>query len=245
MSDSEGTSSNTKKRKAENYEIFQRSKKVIRTPTKANEPDVTDICKQMLEEIKKIRKDQDEMKEKIEINNQEIKALGDEIKKTNEKWEKKYEDLESRFTTLERKVENMEKEKRKNNVVITGIEIDAKDEESKQLVEKWMEKELGVYRKIKEVIKITQDKMLVKMENFEDKMELLINKRKLKGKQIYIDNDLSPQERNIQRKLRLEAVKLREEGKSVKIRHMHIMVDGKRMTYNERDKNLKVDNTKN
>lgn len=213
MSDSEETFSDPKKRKGDDYGIFQRSKKVTRTPTKMEkentESGVMEICKQMLGEIKQLRKDQVQMKEKIEINNKEVKALREEIKMTNKKWEEKYKGVEERLLKLEKKLENIEKEKRKNNIVITGLEIKKEDTEAVKQVEKWMEQEMGITRKIKEVKNISQNKSVVVMESFEAKLEVFKCKSRLRGKKLYIDSDLMPQERQIQKKIRIAAKKLR------------------------------------
>lgn len=50
---------------------------------------ITEMYKQTLEQLKHLRIYQNEMKEKLETNNKEIKALREEIKTTNEKWERK------------------------------------------------------------------------------------------------------------------------------------------------------------
>lgn len=252
MSDSENSMSDSKKRKGD-QEYFHKSKKTQRTPTKAkmevtyadNEANTTEICKQLLIEVRNLRKEQSELKQSLEMNNEEIKALRDDIKILNTKWEKKYEEMENKFRKLEVKVENLEKEKRKNNIVITGMEMKENGKEVEKQVQEWINKELGVNSRIKETRKITQNKVLITMANFEEKMEVMRNKNKLKGKRVYIDSDLTPQEINIQRKLRLEAKKMREEGKIVKMGHLTLIIDGKRLTWSEDDNKLVEKGPKN
>lgn len=79
------------------------------------------ICKQMLE-----------TKEKNEVNNKEVTVLREEIKLTNKKWEEKYNRMEAKVKTLEKKLENVEKEKRRNNFVITGLEMKESPEPAAQ-----------------------------------------------------------------------------------------------------------------
>lgn len=249
MSDAESVDSDTKKRKGENYEIFRKSKKTERSPAREDkrrsETDIMEICKQMLEEIKQVRKDQKEMRKELEDSNNETRTLRDAITAINQKWEQKYEEMENKFQKLEKRMENLEKEKRKNNIVVTGMNIDVKDEVVEKKMEEWLNTELGVETKVKEVKRITQNKILVSMENFDKKLGILRSKTKLKGKKIYIDSDLTSQERDIQRKLRQTANKLREEGKSVKIGHMKLIGDGKEMLWNEKEKAITAKITKN
>lgn len=249
MSDSEGTGSDVKKRRGENYEVFQRSKKMYRSPVKqdkeGNVQDVAVICRQMLEEIKQVRKDQSEMRKEMESGNNEMRALREEIKATNERWEKKYKEMENKFKNLEKRVENLENEKRKNNIIVTGLDMEGKNEEWKKQMEEWINTELGVENKVKEVIEIVPKKYLVKMQNFEEKLGILKNKNKLKGKRIYIDSDLTPREREVQKKLRREMRKLKEEGKVVKIGHMKLIVGGKEMLWNEEEGTIKEKSSKN
>lgn len=199
----------------------------------------------MLEEIKQIRKEQNELRKELEESNSEARALREAIKEMNQKWEQKYVEMENKYNKLERRIENMEKEKRKNNIVVTGIEIVEKDGEMEKQMEEWMNTELGVESKVKEVKRITQNRTLVSIENFNGTLRVLRSKNKLRGKKIYIDSDLTPQERDIQKKLRQTARKLREEGKNVKIGHMKLIVDGKEMLWNESGKTIAAKSTKN
>lgn len=160
MSDSESSLSEAKKRKGEEG-YFQRSKRTQRTPTKAkmedkeNETSTTEIFRQMLTELKGVRREQSEIKESLERNNNELRALREDIKIMNEKWENKFREMENRFQNIEVRVENIEKEKRKNNIVITGIEIKEYSRETQKHMQEWMNRELGIDSKIKETRKIT------------------------------------------------------------------------------------------
>ncbi|KAK9728132.1 hypothetical protein QE152_g18133 [Popillia japonica] len=54
-----------------------------------NEANTAEICKQLLIEVRNLRKEQSELKQSLEMNNEEIKAVRDDIKILNTKWEKK------------------------------------------------------------------------------------------------------------------------------------------------------------
>jgi PIN domain nuclease of toxin-antitoxin system len=73
-------------------------------------------------------------------------------------------------------------------------------------VEEWLEREIGVKVNVKEAFKINKDKMmLAKIESWEQKKNIILNKSKLKerkGERMYIDDDLTNEETKTQKKLR-------------------------------------------
>ncbi|KAH0808537.1 hypothetical protein GEV33_014254 [Tenebrio molitor] len=75
-------------------------------------------------------------------------------------------------------------------------------------VEEWLEREIGVKVNVKEAFKISKDKMLLaKIEIWEEKKNIKLNKSKLKkkkDKRMYecMDDDLTKEERETQKKLR-------------------------------------------
>jgi hypothetical protein len=87
--------------------------------------------------------------------------------------------------------------------IITGIgEIGANIEG----VEECLEREMGVKVNVKEAFKINKDTlMLAKIETWEQKKTIMLNKSKLKdrkGERMYIDDDLANEERKTQKKLK-------------------------------------------
>jgi PIN domain nuclease of toxin-antitoxin system len=73
-------------------------------------------------------------------------------------------------------------------------------------MEEWLERELGVKVNVKEEFKINKDKMmLAKIESWEQKKNILLNKSKLKEKEderMYIDDDLTQEERETQKEVK-------------------------------------------
>jgi hypothetical protein len=73
-------------------------------------------------------------------------------------------------------------------------------------MKEWLEREIGVKVNVKEAFKINKDKMmLVKIESWSQKKNIILNKSKLKerkGERMYIDDDLTNQEKKTQKKLR-------------------------------------------
>jgi hypothetical protein len=70
--------------------------------------------------------------------------------------------------------------------------------------------------------------MLAKIECWEQKKNIMLNKSKLKERKderMYIDDDLTNEERETQKKLREEAREERDRGKSVKIGYRKIQIN--------------------
>lgn len=64
------------------------------------------------------------------------------------------------------------------------------------------------------------------VENWEMKKNIMMKKKNLK-KGIYIDDDLTRREREIQGKLRRMAMEEKEKGKEVKVSYMKMYIGGK------------------
>jgi hypothetical protein len=96
-------------------------------------------------------------------------------------------------------------------------------------VEEWLEREGGVKVNVKEAFKVNKDKMkLAKIESWEQK-NIMLNKSKLKerkGERMYIDYDLTNEERKTQDKLKEVAREERDRGKRMKIGYRKIQING-------------------
>jgi hypothetical protein len=123
---------------------------------------------------------------------------------------------------------NKEKKRRGRYVIITGIGRIRENTESG--VEEGLEGEVGVKVNVKEAFKINKDKMmLAKIEIWDQKKNMMLNKSKLKerkGEKMYIDDDLTNEERKTQKKLRKVAREERYRGKRVKIGYRKIQING-------------------
>ncbi|KAF5287258.1 hypothetical protein FQA39_LY15986 [Lamprigera yunnana] len=111
---------------------------------------------------------------------EEIKTLKEDNKK-----------LIKRVVTLESNIEKLERTERKNSIVIKGANI-RKD----MVTVEFLKTELGVLINIISA-KIIKTKyahpiVIAKLEEWDQKMQIMKNKTKLKGKPIYIDDDLIP-----------------------------------------------------
>jgi hypothetical protein len=105
-------------------------------------------------------------------------------------------------------------------------------------MEEWLEREIGVKVNVKEEFKINKDKMmLAKIASWEQKKNIMLSKSKLKekkGERMYIDDDLTKEERATQKKLRELAREERDRGKRVKIGYRKIQKNGDWFRWDER-----------
>lgn len=68
--------------------------------------------------------------------------------------------------------------------------------------------------------------IIVRLENVESKREIMRNKFKLKGEKIFIENDLSWEERKIQERINRWVRRQREKGLDVKVGLGRVRVKG-------------------
>jgi hypothetical protein len=138
-------------------------------------------------------------------------------------------------------MEQREKKEKKNNVTITGIGRTRGNIESG--VEEWLERKGGVKVNVKEAFKVNKDKMkLAKIESWEQK-NIMLNKSKWKerkGERMYIDHDLTNEERKTQDKLKEVAREERDRGKRMKIGYRKIQINGEWFIWDEREEKLKI-----
>ncbi|KAJ3646876.1 hypothetical protein Zmor_024441 [Zophobas morio] len=122
--------------------------------------------------------------------------------------------FEERINNLEKKLEKKDRQERRNNFIITGMEIREKTDAKE--VEEFLKKEIEVEVKVLETIIIGKEeskKILIKTL-WEEKQEVMKNKNKLKGN---IDNDWTVQEQKIQKEIREAAKEQRKKGYTTRV----------------------------
>ncbi|XP_072377803.1 uncharacterized protein [Diabrotica undecimpunctata] len=150
------------------------------------------------------------------------------------------------------KIEKLEREKKRKNVVIQGLNIDTNDQKLlREAVENFLKKELQVSVDVNGARKIGENTTLVELNSVKNKIEVMKNKNKLKNKtdeRIYINDDMSKEEIIIQKEIRSKATAERYNGKNVKIGFQKLIIDGEICTWNNsqrqlvKDKNVKPKN---
>lgn len=189
--------------------------------------------KTYLMEIMTLRKDMED----------ERKTREEEFRREKEEWKEERRHLEGRIKTLEVSHERREREERKKNIVITGVqfnESNLRDESTKFFKDK-LNIDVGVQSA--HSIKITNDRKLtiISLENREQKIEIMKKKKEL-DRGIYVEDDLTRKERNIQKLIRDMARDLRSQGKDARVGYMKMYVDGRCHRYNEKEEKMEEGN---
>lgn len=79
---------------------------------------------------------------------------------------------------------------------------------------------------------------MVEIEDWETKQVIMRDKKKLRGKNVFIDHDLTKEEREIQKALRDRATRERKEGRRVKIGYNRIDIEGENYIWNEEERKI-------
>lgn len=222
--------------------LIANSKRVIRSTAHATESDTEMVelkrmFKDMMTEQRRFGSELGDLKSmfkeimvEIQKNNEEIKNLREEARNREQQWEVEKDQLYQRIDTLELKMDAQEKKKRKNNTIISGLTVEDNNLETN--IEEFHKTNLEVEVKVKNAAKIRNQRNIpmykVEWNSWEDKARVMQNKYKLKNKaeRIYIENDLTINERQIQAELRNIAKTERVNNKSVKVGYRKITIDG-------------------
>lgn len=238
---------------------FNKSAKLSRTPPKQktltdstkdkaseNETSEMETILKKLDEVnnelkKEISSKLSDMKEELTGVKGELKKVNEELQKVKLEWEasakiwrKERGEMEMRMNKLENKIEKQEKEKRRNNLIIKGMLFED-DQSLKQKVMEFFGKEMEMEVNIEEAYRLGKAEArttVAKCANFEHKVAVLKNKRKLPSN-IYIDCDLTEQEREVQLAIRKVAREEKDRGKRTRVGYRKLEVEGVKYEWSE------------
>lgn len=182
--------------------------------------------------IKKMEKDKEELKKEMKT---ELERYKIEFEKRDQERSKEITDLRREIYEMKKREEDRERREKKRNIIIWGTQ--GREGEAKQVA-------IGVFKEINNNTEITEirearflgknenRRILVEMETFEDKKRLMMGKKKLKGSLIYIDDDLTHAEREMQKNIRDWAKSVREKGNRAIVGYGKAYVNGKEVLWN-------------
>lgn len=238
-------------------EEFRRSKKTARTPDKRSKSCNTTIdcpdnssMDELLSILQQMRADmktnKDELIAEIKNNNDKIQELKNELKEKGEKWNSEKIELLARIGALETKIEKEDKRKKKNNIVIKGLQITSNLNNG---INNFLRNEFNLQTQIIEAVRLNKPAeksiILVQLRNWEDKLTILKNKYNLKQKQIYVENDYTAEERKIQAEIRAIAREERAKGANVRTGYQKLNVNDKWFFWNNLNKKLEEKHSPN
>ncbi|XP_043275446.1 trichohyalin-like [Venturia canescens] len=249
-------------------EAFKRSRKVVRSPER-EEGEADEIVRRVGEMMKKLLKQElrqecGRIESKVDRWAEEVRNEHDEMRRQwgeeREMFKKKIEELERKVEVLEKErgeggeggerigrrvwevekeLERREREERRNNIVVRGVNV-AEGVEWEREIEKIWER-LGVeggrkeMRRIGRVDEGGRGMVLIRLEGREKKVEIMKAKVKLRGNRERIEDDLTKEERRIKWLVEGQAYEERRKGKRVRVGYMRMWVDGKVLVWNERE----------
>ena len=148
------------------------------------------------------------------------------------------EEMERRFRELEWKMEEKEREERRKNIVIRGMEDKGKT--VKEGVEELF-RIMGIQERIESVKKVGAggEIVVVKLKEQETKRKVMEEKKKLAGRKESIEADLTWRERKMKRKLEAIAEGERKRGERVWVRYSRVMIVGCWWKWDERNEVLR------
>ncbi|XP_043586624.1 histone-lysine N-methyltransferase, H3 lysine-79 specific-like [Bombus pyrosoma] len=201
------------------------------------EKQLEELARAMKEEIKREIKEERERREKEMDEERERR----EREREKEQWERGKKELVDRIRRLEEEREREEREKRRNNIVIKGVEWKEGDKE--EAVKEFIRDKMGIETEVEKAhaIRVGDRKtiMVASMKSREEKIKIMKGKSKL-AKGVYIDEDLTKKEREIQQQIRREARVRREKGGNVNVRigYRKLKVGDRWYKWNEKEERL-------
>jgi len=135
-------------------------------------------------------------------------------------------------------VGDKEKEERRCNIVLRGIkkripgEVEKEWKKGKEWATNFIKDNIGVECNVVNC-RESGNVVVIKLENEKKKKEVMRNKHKLRGGRVFIENDLSWEERKIQAEINKWAKTQREKGIEVKIGIGRVMLKGRWKNWNE------------
>jgi len=184
----------------------------------------------VMEQIEQIRKEWKEEKQRRD----------EETRRNKEVWVREKESIERRLEILEWEKEKKERERRRNNITIRGVDKWGEnnlEQEVKEFIKEYLELEVEIGKAFKLRIGGGRYIVVAMLENWEQKRDIMRKKRELKER-IFIDDDLTKKEREMQGYLREKAKEEKVKGNRAKIGYAKIWVNDKCYWWNEREKRL-------
>jgi len=135
-------------------------------------------------------------------------------------------------------IEDRERRERKNNLVIKRLKGKGKKNLRRRECPKICREKIRDERGSKDVQIVGgegREVVIIRMDSWERKEEIMRRKKKLGSRKIYIDNDLSQEERKVQRKLREIARDERADGKRARVGYRRIDIEGQMYIWSEKE----------
>lgn len=143
------------------------------------------------------------------------------------KWDEEKKELLGRIDKLEEFERKRDQEYRRKNIIIRGLRTEKNDIRTE--VEDFIQANLNLKVNLETATKIKPTKgeefLKFRVRSIQDKRMILEKKTALKGTQIYFDEDLTKEDREIQKKIYIKAKEERNRGNIAKIGYKKIYIN--------------------
>lgn len=184
-------------------------------------------------EVKELRRENAGLRDSLEG----MHTYNNDMRARTTFWETDLERMKKRLLELEKREEGREREDKKLNIVISGLEPLYDDMTA--CVKDFMQSELQVNCDVKSAFIIKRQRedeiplIVAKLASLHDKKAIMTNKAKLKGSRVYINNDETVTERQIRRKITAFARSESNKGKKVRIQYRKLRVEDKLLVWDD------------
>lgn len=165
----------------------------------------------------------------------EMVALNTKFDAAFSNWEKEKAQFLTKQSELEARLDRMERQGKRNNVVITGLDELGPDK-VKSAVSDLFTNKLGVNVPFNDSFQIKlrtgKTKVIVKFNSSDEKRLIMMAKKSL-PKDVYIDDDLISNDQFLRFKAREFVKGIRKDGMNIRIRTGTVIIDGKVYTWEQ------------
>lgn len=208
-----------------NIKKVERKERIWEERIKGLEEKIGILEKESIESIKEGQYTEEDMSNSVESIRGSRKGRSNSRQSS---WRgSKYSDdilSEQEVGKLRRLVREKERENRRNNIVIKGMDIEKTVKDREGWVQELLNDRLKVGCKIVNVKK-SGPVLIVKVDNEESKKKVMKNKYKLKEGNIFIENDLTWEERKIQEKIGRWVKEQKSKGLKVKASYARVKIN--------------------
>lgn len=206
------------------------------------------VREMMKRELRQVR---EEMERKEVSLKKELQETKEKLKSLEEKWNEREEErrneksdneeMKRRIRENEKTIEDKIRLDRKKNIIVKGLTADREQAELEGEVKRVLEGLAGKEVEVEEICNLGSENskiQLVKMKSWNDKKLVMKNKSKLGNSKIYIEDDLTIKERNIQAEIYKVMKRERENNKRANAGYKRLWIEGKEFRWSEEKNEL-------
>lgn len=178
---------------------------------------------------------------------EEFKVTIAQLQRNDELLREEFTSLKAKYLALENKLEQLNKQQRIPNIIVSGIE-EVENEDTLSVVGNFIVKKMKIPVKSTDIENVNRmgkknqtDRprpIMVRFRNVNKKVEILRNAKSLKGSNVYVNSDRTPEERQNFKLMLEKCKKAKHLGFSAHIYKNNLVINGNTITI---DNLFKVD----